>query len=110
MSCDAAYQCSAPLLNAAGTVPLSTCSGHGSCLAGAAAAAAGVPASQPAGCSCDAGWGDAGCGTAVTRLSSGRQVSASIASGYWAYYTLQVRMSVRVIDNRDSAFACRRHA
>ena len=91
MSCDASYQCPAPLLDDADAAPLAACSGRGSCLPAAAAAAAGVPTPKPAGCSCDAGWGDEGCGTAVTPLSGGAWISATIMSGYWAYYTLQVR-------------------
>jgi hypothetical protein len=97
VSCNARFQCPAPLINTAGTAPLAGCSGHGSCLSGAAAAAAGLPASPPAGCACEAGWGDVGCGTAVNPLRSGRQVDANISTGYWTYYELQVRNLIKTL-------------
>ena len=91
VSCNASYACPAPLLDAAGTAPLAGCSGHGTCLSGAAAEAAGLGASQPAGCSCDAGWGDEGCGTAVTPLGGGDQVADTVGTGFWSFYELQVQ-------------------
>ena len=106
VSCNASYQCPAPLLDAAGTAPLAECSGHGSCLEGAAATAAGLPASPPAGCACQAGWGDVGCSTAVTPLSSDAQVDANITSGYWMYYELQVRVILRRAMLRCHASCC----
>ena len=84
VSCNATYACPAPLLNGAGTAPLAECSGHGTCLPGD-----GVP--QAAGCACDAGWADEGCGTAVTPLSSGVQVAATVATGFWTFYEFQVQ-------------------
>ena len=59
-------------------------------MSGTAEMAAGIGASQGMGCACDAGWGDMGCGTAVTPLSSGVQVAATVATGFWSYYELKV--------------------
>jgi len=66
------------------------CSSHGACMPGNK-------------CNCDAGWAGDDCSISITPLSSGRNVTATVGTKQWNFYSITTTTSLTVIVNQTGS-------